>query len=112
MYNIENLTEGLRVCISVRSLFDYLTEDKTEKNVDYSNGFIEKTFGNRKMDYELYNNMHELACMDGEICFVNKVNKQNDSATLINRNGEYPVAFELYAEEIEEALFINIADID
>lgn len=111
MNNIDKLEEGLRVCVSVKTLFDYLTEGRDEENVNFSNGYIEKSVDGKKVYYDLYNNQGELACMDGEIIFVSSINKQSDTITLINNNGEHPVYFELYAEEIEEVLFINMYDI-
>lgn len=105
------LEEGLKVCVSVKTLFNYLTEDRDEKIVDFSNGYIEKSVDGKRKYYDLYNNQGELACMDGEIVHILNINKQNDIVTFINNNGECSVIFELYTEEIEEALFIAVCDI-
>lgn len=112
MSNIDKLEEGLRVCVSVKTLFDCFTEEEYSNGcLEISNGYIEKLSDGDRIYYDLYNNQGEFACMDGEIVLISSINKQSDIVTLINNSGEYPVTFELYAEEIEEALFINICDI-
>ena len=105
MNNIDKLEEGMRVCVSVKSLFDLIDD------VQFSNGYIEKSVDGKRHYYDLYNNQGELACMDGEIVLISSIDKQSDTITFINNNGEYPITFELYAEEIEETLFINLCDI-
>lgn len=112
MNNINKLEEGVRVCVSVKALFDcFIEEEYSNGCLEISNGYIEKFSEGRQTYYDLYNNHGELACMDGEIVLISSINKQRDTVTLINNNGEYPITFELYAEEIEEALFINVCDI-
>ena len=95
----------------VLSRTEIMEEEYSNGCLEISNGYIEKISEGRQTYYDLYNNHGELACMDGEIVLISSINKQRDTVTLINNNGEYPITFELYAEEIEEALFINVCDI-
>lgn len=111
MNNINKLEEGLRVCVSLKALFDCFTEDECSNGcIELSNGYIEKLSDGDRIYYDMYNNQGELACVDGEIVLISSINIQSDTVTLINNNGEYPITFELYADEIEEALFVNLCD--
>lgn len=90
------LTEGIKVCISVESLYN------REKDLLY--GHIEYTEANEPENgddnyFDLYNEDGELACMDGEEVIVTQIDED-----LITFRHDY-VDFRLSYEEAEIAIY-------
>lgn len=92
------LEEGMKVCISVKSLYDM-------KN-DLLFGKIVPDFAENQSDidyYDLYNEDGELACLDGEEVLVDQIGQS--IITFRNDNGDGSVYFSLTHEETDVAIY-------
>lgn len=92
------LEEGMKVCISVKSLYDM------ENNLLF--GKIVSDFAESQNDtdyYDLYNENGELACLDGEEVLIDQVGQA--IVTFRNDNGDGSVYFSLTHEEADKAIY-------
>lgn len=92
------LEEGMKVCISVKSLYNM--------GNDLLFGKIVPDFSESKNDtnyYDLYNEDGELACLDGEEVLVNQIGQA--IITFRNDNGDGSVYFSLTHEETAAAIY-------
>jgi len=88
--------EGQKVCLSIKSLYESGLRTFLVNIVpDYVDGEMEY--------YDLYNDGGELACCDGEVCIIEKV--ESTLLTLKNDNGIKTIYFILTYEEADITLF-------
>ena len=93
---MKELYEGMNICVSVKALYDM------EK--DLLLGHIVPDFeDNEKVYYDLYNEYGELACLDGELCWITQIG--NGLVSFRNDNGEGSVYFALTTDEAKVACF-------
>ncbi len=90
--------EGQEVCVSIENL--YL---KYRNAITYGHIRYDKNEGEY---FDLFNEDGELACMDGEVCFINQIG--TSLITFANYNGEKTLYFTLTKEETEAALLIAV----
>ncbi|MDD6484007.1 MAG: hypothetical protein PUF72_05470 [Clostridiales bacterium] len=91
------LTEGMKVCISVKAL------QNMENDLLY--GLIVPDYYNNTNYYDLYNEGGELACMDGEEVLIDQIGKT--LVTFRNDNGDGNIYFSLTHKEAGLAIFQN-----
>lgn len=85
-----------KMCLRIEELY--------KANIWLSNGnYINTSLSGKNPYFDLYDNMGQLVCSDGESCEV--VNSENGYTTFCNRNGEYPVYFKLSNIEATIASF-------
>lgn len=92
------LEEGMKVCISVKSLYDM------ENNLLFGKIVPDFTESQNDTDYyDLYNEDGELACLDGEEVLVDQIGQA--IVTFRNDNGDGSVYFSLTHEETDIAIY-------